>query len=48
MTTSLATLQFWPKMQLLPILAPFWMWQKCQILVPSPISQGSSTYADRA
>jgi len=40
-----ATLTFWPKTQRSPILAPFMMWLKCQILLSDPISAPSSTTA---
>ena len=34
---------FWPIEQFSPIVAPFMMWEKCQIFVPLPIVQGWST-----
>ena len=37
------TTTFWPKLHRSPITAPAMTWQKCQILVPAPIWQGSST-----
>src|SRR5215472_8432114 len=36
------TTTFCPRLQRLPILLPDIMWEKCQIRVSSPISQGSS------
>ena len=33
-----STLTFWPMMQRSPMRAPFMTWEKCQILVPAPIS----------
>ena len=43
MRTPEDTSTFWPMLQPLPITLSFITWEKCQILVPSPIWQGSST-----
>ena len=37
------TTTFWPRLQLRPMTLSFITWQKCQIFVPAPIWQGSST-----
>src|ERR1700741_2442327 len=39
------TSTFWPRIQRLPSLELTITWEKCQILVPSPISHGSSIAA---
>ena len=33
------TTTFWPRLQRSPMTAPGMMWQKCQILVPLPITR---------
>src|SRR5215213_5608687 len=42
MITPVATWTFWPRMHFLPSLHFGMTWEKCQTLVPSPISHGSS------
>ncbi len=39
------TKTFWPILHSLPIFAPDMIWEKCHILVPSPMLAGSSTTA---
>ena len=46
LTGALATITFCPRLQPLPIFASRMMWQKCQIRVPTPISQGWSIKLD--
>ena len=43
MRTPVAMKTFWPMLQPLPMALFFMTWLKCQIRVPSPIVQGSST-----
>src|SRR5712691_7116315 len=46
MTTRGETTTFWPMLQPRPMRAPDMTCEKCQIFVPAPISQPSSTYED--
>jgi hypothetical protein len=46
MTTSGETTTFCPMLQRAPIADPLITWQKCQIFVPAPIEQFSSTNDD--
>ena len=40
------TTTFWPRLQFLPIIAPALWWEKCQILVPSPMIAPGSMMAE--
>src|SRR5437764_15304440 len=46
MWTSGDTTTFWPMLQCSPMRLFLIIREKCQIFVPGPISQGSSTYED--
>jgi hypothetical protein len=43
MRTPGDTTTFWPMLQFRPMTAFFMTWEKCQIFVPAPMVQGSST-----
>lgn len=45
MTAPSSTFTFWPRMQRSPILAPDITCEKCQTLVPAPMTAPSSTQA---